>query len=152
MDTTKILTDLRAERDRLDQAIAALEGLSGSSSLGGEHDLPTPASLPTAALALAKPGRNISPEGRARIAAAARARWAKQNAAKSTGAGRNISAAGRKRIAEAAKKMWAERRKGAKPAAKAAAAGPRKMSPEARKRIAEGMRKRWAEKKEESKA
>jgi hypothetical protein len=117
MDTSKILTDLRAERDRIDQAITALESLGGAKPLGGGHNMgPFPSARPAAVLATAKPGRNIS-------------------------------AAGRKRIADAARKMWAERRKGAKAVAKKAAPGGRTMSPDARKRIGEAMKKRWAEKK-----
>ena len=128
MDTSKIITELRAERDRLDQAITALESLGGAKPLGGDHEGSFASSLPPAALAPVKPKRNISPEGRARIIAATKARWARQRAAKRAGAGRNM-------------------KKGAKPAAKTAAPGGRTMSPAARKRIAEGMKKRWAEKK-----
>ena len=58
--------------------------------------------------------RTMSPAARARIAAAQRARWAKQNGGKteghkaaSNGAKRKMSAAGRKAIAEAARKRWA---------------------------------------------
>jgi hypothetical protein len=63
--------------------------------------------------------RKMSPEGRARIAAAARARWAKVHAGKDSpkfdsnsgpGAGkkrRKMSPAARKKIAEAAKARWA---------------------------------------------
>lgn len=121
MDTSKILTDLRVERDHIDQAIAALEALNGSNPLGGE--VLSPASRPKAAAA--KPGRNISPEGRARIVAAAKKMWAKRRK------GAKPAAAGR----------------GAKPAAKAVAPGARTMSPAARRRIAEAMKKRWAQKK-----
>jgi hypothetical protein len=71
---------------------------------------------------LTRPGRRgkrrMSPEGRARIAAAQRARWAKKNRGqailtKSASDGiaqkprRMMSAAGRKAIAEAARKRWA---------------------------------------------
>lgn len=63
--------------------------------------------------------RNISAAGRARIAAAARARWAKFNQEKAaTGNGqapkktgkRRLSAAGRAAIAAAAKARWARER------------------------------------------
>ena len=50
--------------------------------------------------------RGMSAAGRARIAAAQRARWAKQkNPAKPR---RKMSAAGRKRMAQAAKARWAK--------------------------------------------
>ena len=35
MDTTKIIADLRAERNRIDQAVSALESLTGISAKGG---------------------------------------------------------------------------------------------------------------------
>jgi hypothetical protein len=119
MHTKLILTDLRAQRDRVDQAIAALESLGGILTAAAP---PASAANPSTA----KSKRYISPEGRARIIAATKARWARQRAGKP--AGRNV-------------------KKDAKPAAKKATAGARTMSPVARKRIAEGMRKRWAEKK-----
>jgi hypothetical protein len=59
-----ILTELRSERDRLNHAIAALEGI------GSDH-------------ASYKPTRRkLSAAGRARIAASQRARWAKFKAGK----------------------------------------------------------------------
>ena len=154
MNTSRILADLRAERDRIASAIAALESLNGRRPLGGDHGGPSPSSLAATILAPTKPGRNISTEGRARIAAAAKARRAKQKAAKPTGPGRNISAAGRKRIAEAARKMWAEPKKDARTAAKTVApeaiAGARQVNPEARQRTAKAMKERSAERKSEA--
>jgi hypothetical protein len=41
MDTAQILADLRAQRGRIDNAIAALEALNGTKPLGNGHDLPT---------------------------------------------------------------------------------------------------------------
>lgn len=64
-------------------------------------------------------GRTMSPEAKARIAAAQKARWAKirkekGNTGAPAGSGtrkkRNMSAAARKRISDAQKKRWAERR------------------------------------------
>ena len=154
MDTTSILNQLKQEQTRLDVAIAALEALGGSATpkLGrpkGGTSFEFGANKPTGR------GRQLSAAGRARIAAAAKARWAKVKAAKAAKpakAGRRISAAGRRRIAEAAKKMWAQRRKGKTAAQKTASAGGWKMSPAARKRIAEAMRKRWAARKKAAKA
>jgi hypothetical protein len=54
-----VLTQLKQERNRLDQAIAALEGLTNGSGIRRSGT------------------RKISAAGRARIAAAQRARWAR---------------------------------------------------------------------------
>jgi hypothetical protein len=59
-----ILTELRFERDRLNHAIAAIEGISGSGSSTPEVK------------------RKLSAAGRARIIAAQRARWARVKAKK----------------------------------------------------------------------
>jgi hypothetical protein len=37
MNTTKILADVKAERDRLDRAIAAIEGLNSTGRLGAPY-------------------------------------------------------------------------------------------------------------------
>lgn len=82
MDTAQILTDLRAERDRIDQAIAALEALNGTaSSLAAKRSgvkfakVATPGARRTAAK------RVISPESRRRMAEAQQKRWAKKKRA-----------------------------------------------------------------------
>jgi hypothetical protein len=103
MDTKNILADLRAELNRLNQAIAALESLDGTAT----------ATTPTA-----NGGRRrISAAGRKRISEAAKARWAARRkqvakpASKKTTVRHTMSAAARKKIAEAQRKRWAERRK-----------------------------------------
>src|SRR5580658_1669366 len=80
MDTSRILTDLRAERDRIDQAINALEALNGKAVRNAAtfQEGSTP-----------RVSQPINSQGGARP---------------------SISAAGRERISEAAKKMWAQRR------------------------------------------
>jgi hypothetical protein len=108
--------------------------------------------------------RTISPEGRARIAAAQKARWAKISSAKSgaaeRGAGRpagsgrkkrTISAEGRARIAAAQRARWAKVRgakAGAAERASGRPAGPgkrkRTISAEGRARIAAAQKARWA--------
>ncbi len=111
MDTKNILSDLRAELDRINQAIAALESLNDT----GSH----PAAAYTAAGGSAsKPRRGISAAGRRRISEAAKARWAKMRgktakaaSPKQSGSRRQMSPAARKRISEMMKKRWAERRK-----------------------------------------
>ena len=109
----------------------------------------------------------MSPEAREKIAAAARARWAKQKgtsvAAKVAKPGKKkggLSAEGRARLAAAMKARWDAARKGTGPAptgakvkakkagkVKAAKKGKRTLSPEVRAKMAEAARKRWAAKK-----
>ena len=110
MDTQSILNDLRAERDRLNTAIAALEG-----STGGRR---SSNSFPT------RRRRRMSAAARARISRAMKARWAakkkgarpqQKTASKQKRRG-GITAAGRKRLSEMMKQRWAERRKQAKSA------------------------------------
>jgi len=62
VDLGAVLALLKAERAKLDKAIAALSGVTGNSSSGGR--------------------RKLSAAARARIAAAQRARWAKFKAKK----------------------------------------------------------------------
>jgi hypothetical protein len=99
MNLQDIIKQLRAERDRFDQAISALESPNGTSRKNAAGRL----------------GRRISAAGRARIAAAARARWAKvkgesSGATKSpTSRGkRTMSASARRKIAAAQRKRWAK--------------------------------------------
>jgi hypothetical protein len=86
MDVSQILEQLRSERNRLDGAIQALEGLNTGRVRRG-------------------PGR---PAGVARAA--------QQQSSATTGkrrGPRHMSAAARKRISEMMKKRWAERRRNA---------------------------------------
>jgi hypothetical protein len=76
MDTKKILADLYAEKKRIDTAIAALEALSPATN--------SPQAAKAPAKTSSKPStkkRVLSPEGRKRIAEAAKKRWAKQKRA-----------------------------------------------------------------------
>ena len=102
MTIANILSELRTERNRIDSAIAALEGISTDGRRRGRARRP------------------MSAAARARIGAAQRARWAKQKRAsgsqKSVAVTRKprrsgMSAAGRKRMSEMMKKRWAERRR-----------------------------------------
>lgn len=115
MDTTQILRSLRNERDRIDQAIAALQALNGTSpsAISGKASAPVPVK------------RYMSAAGRRRIAKAARRRWAAVKAGQRPSEGsaakgssprsgrKPMSAAVRKRLSELAKKRWADRKKGA---------------------------------------
>ena len=114
MDTNRILADLRAERNRIDRAITALEALDGTGS------------------------RTTTTERRARLTATVA-----QPATKQPHARHRMSAAGRKRISEAAKKMWAERKKAATPrrGRPMSAATKRKLSQLAKARWAEQKKK-----------
>jgi hypothetical protein len=117
--------------DQLKRAIALSEQIQKleselASILGSSAKVSAPAS---SAAAAAKPGRRrrrrgLSAEGRARIAAAQKARWAK---AKGTTA------------AESAEKPAGKRRK------------KRQLSPEARARIVAAVKRRWAKAKKAAK-
>jgi histone H1/5 len=133
MDNKTILTDLRAQRDRLNQAIAALESLNASASAPRVSK----SAAKTAIAATLKSARStpagkrvISEEARQRMAEAQRKRWAKKKratkaaavsaagkpakAASKTAAAKKprtgITAAGRKRISDAAKARWAAKK------------------------------------------
>ena len=133
MDTAQILADLRAQRTRIGDAIAALEALNGTKPVG------EPAAAREVKEAGQKVRRTLSPAGRRKIAAAQKARWAakkqqagpvtdaKQSAPKKVAvktAKRVISAESRKKMAEAQQKRWAKKRRATKAAAKKAAAAP----------------------------
>lgn len=135
MDSTSILAELRAERDRIDQAIAAIEGLNSTGNHTARRGRP-PAITAQAAPKQARVGRRISAAGRKRIAEAARAMWArrkkaaaatkimgtkkaapaKKSAAKKVAPARHMSTATRKRLSELAKARWAARKAAAKTA------------------------------------
>ncbi|MGA3210615.1 MAG: hypothetical protein ABSD20_04860 [Terriglobales bacterium] len=103
MDTTLILLELREQRKRIDQAIAAFEALSGS---------PAGPRLVSRNTATGRkhPARHITPEGRRRMAEAARQMWIERKRSKPSGDGRFMSAAARRRISLAQKARWAERK------------------------------------------
>lgn len=85
MNIKAILSELKAERTRLDRAIAALEALNNNVAR--------------------KPGR---PKGSATTFDFG------ANVSKGRGGRRKMSAAGRRKISEMMKKRWAARRKAAK--------------------------------------
>src|SRR5690348_11493324 len=96
-DLDAIVKQLEAERDRIDSAIRALRGIGQTSSSR-------------------QPKRHISAAGRARIAAAARARWAKVKGQQkvvrigqaSKAGKRTMSAAARRKIAASQRARWAK--------------------------------------------
>ena len=123
MDTAQILADLRAQRNRIDDAITALEALNGTKPLG------KPAATLDVNQASPTVRRTMSPAARKKIAAALKARWAeKKTSAKPADA---KQAATKKAVAKTAKRV---------------------ISPESRKKMAEAQQKRWAKKKRATKA
>ena len=127
-----------------------------ASILGGSAPLVGSAPAPTARK-VRKGKRTVSPEARAKMAAAQKARWAKKKggeapAAKPAKRKGGLTPEGRAKLAAAMKARWDARRKGAPaPTAKApkAAAAPktkakRVISPEARAKMAAAAKKRWA--------
>src|SRR5271156_6851255 len=104
MDTTQILNELRHRRNRVDHAIAALEALSGNAAgpklISGK-----------AVIQRKRPARRqITPEGRRRMAEAARQMWIKRKRSKPASGTRFMSATARRRISRALKARWAERK------------------------------------------
>ena len=96
MDTNRILRELRAERDRIDRAIAAVEGLGST----GRRTVGRP---PRAM----RKRRTFSAATRARMAAAQRARWAKARPTAPKRA-RHMSKTARRKIAAAQRARWAK--------------------------------------------
>ena len=108
-----------------------------SSLLRGAPQRPT---SPTA------PGRYFSPDTRAKLSAAARARWAKTRGTEGAApAGRKgqLTPAGRRKLSQLMKARWAERRKaGGKQKTSKRKKGA--LTPAGRRRLSELMKARWA--------
>lgn len=107
MDTNRILAELRAERDRLDRAIAAIEGLNSTGHGSASR-----------AQGAMRTRRTFSAATRARMAAAQRVRWAKVKQAEAPKPGRRMSAATRRKLSRLLKQRWEQGKM--KPAAKTA--------------------------------
>ncbi len=75
MDTRKILSDLRAERDRLNQAIAALESLDRTPGRGRRAKTAAPAGK---AAKRRRGRRHLSAATRKRMSEMMKARWAER--------------------------------------------------------------------------
>jgi hypothetical protein len=114
MDTRRIIVDLKAERDRINQAIAALESLDGTATA-----MPRATTVAAKSAAKQPRRRGLTPAGRRKLSAMMKARWAARRkqaakpAAKQPRGRRTMSAAARKKIAEAQKARWAARKKAA---------------------------------------
>lgn len=111
MNIEQMVAELRRERDRITQAIEAMEALTGSGAPS--------VSLSRPGAVAPRGGARISAAGRKRIAEAARRRWAKIKAAKvakpakpaKSAPARRMSPAARRRLSELAKARWAKRKK-----------------------------------------
>jgi hypothetical protein len=115
-----------------------------SSLLRGAPQRPAP-QRPTGPTATA-PGRYFSPATKAKLAAAARARWARtRGTAVAAPAKRKgqLTPAGRRRLSELMKARWAARRKaGGKQKTSKRKKGA--LTPAGRRRLSELMKARWA--------
>lgn len=117
MDIQSIVAQLRQEANRIEQAIAALVGLGFQPARRGR---PPKVSKGVQASGLKR--RTMSASARAKIAAAQRARWAKQKGKAAAKAGphrkkaagrKPMSAAMRKKLSAMMKARWAARKKAA---------------------------------------
>jgi hypothetical protein len=148
----KNLTDLTTgQLHRIISIKEQIEKLQGQiDSIAGDGGIPS-----TSAVKVPMK-RRMSPAARARIAAGARARWARikgtaPKASKAPKKGkRRLSAAGRAAIIAATKARWA-RAKGTQVAPKAAKKADRRMSPAVKAKLAAIARARWAKVKAEGK-
>jgi hypothetical protein len=80
MTMKNILAELDAEIARLQQAKALLAASNGSVAPATRRGRPAKTAVTAPATKTAKKKRNLSPEGRARIAEAVKRRWAAQKA------------------------------------------------------------------------
>jgi hypothetical protein len=106
MDVQQILADLNRERNRLDQAIVALEGLYYQSA--ARRGRPPGARQATPAPTRKTGG--ITAAGRRRLSEMMKKRWAERKK-KAAPKRKPMSAASRKRLSDMMKKRWLERKK-----------------------------------------
>jgi hypothetical protein len=72
VDITAIVSELKRERDRLNRAIAALEGIDGARIVSKKS------MTPTLVIRKAKKGRHITVAGRKRLSEMMKKRWAER--------------------------------------------------------------------------
>ena len=101
MNLQQIVAVLTAERNLLDRAISALNGISPQPRRGRP-----PKAVQTSARP--KRRRRMSAAGRARIAVAQRARWAKAKQSQPSKPVRRLSAAARRKLSRLLKQRWAQ--------------------------------------------
>jgi hypothetical protein len=119
---------IRKQIDNLEQRL--------SSIIGGARPRPS----------VTAPGRYFSPATRAKLSAAAKARWARIKGGAETPPTRKkggLTPAGRKRLSQLMKARWAARRKAAGGKAAPAAKGGG-LTPAGRRRLSQLMKARWA--------
>jgi Spy/CpxP family protein refolding chaperone len=91
-------------------------------------------------------GRYFSPATRAKLAAAAKARWAKKRGATTAAPSRKkgrLTPAGRRKLSQLMKARWAARRRAAS-TKKAPAKKKGALTPAGRRKLSELMKARWA--------
>jgi hypothetical protein len=94
MDVSRILSDIDAEIARLQQARSALTAIAGSGTVAPRRGRPKGSTNKSTAKSGRK--RNLSPEGRKRIAEAMKRRWAERRAASSKSSGKKESSSSKK--------------------------------------------------------
>lgn len=97
MNINTIVAELKAERGRINRAIAAIEGLN---STGRRRPGRPPRAI--------RKRHTFSAATRARMAAAQRARWAKAKPAQTSKPRRKMSAAARRKLSRLLKQRWAQ--------------------------------------------
>ena len=142
-------TSIRRQIDNLQQRLSSI--LRGTT--------PRTVSVPAAARATrpAQAGRYFSPATRAKLAAAAKARWARLRGGATTTTAATparkkgqLTPAGRRKLSQLMKARWAARRKTTtKKAAPARKKGA--LTPAGRRRLSELMKARWAARRKGSK-
>ena len=129
---------IRRQIDNLEKRLSSLLVRAPGKPAAGRIHLAVP--LPPTG------GRYFSPATRAKLAAAARARWARKRGA-TTPAPRKrkgqLTPAGRRKLSQLMKARWAARRK-AGGAKKAPAKKKGTLTPAGRKKLSELMKARWA--------
>jgi hypothetical protein len=140
MDTAKILTELRAQRDRTINAIAALEALNGAAISPAKTATKAASHVgingdKTASVAPASTKRVVSPEARQRMAEAQKKRYAKAKRAVKSAAKKAVVAKVATTSAKAAPVASLGVKKVGKP-----------MSEATKKKLAVAAKARWAAK------
>ena len=85
MDVSRMLSEIDAEIARLQQARSALIGISSTGTVAPRRGRPKGSVNKTTAK---RKKRNLTPEGRKRIADAMKRRWAERRAAATKGSGK----------------------------------------------------------------
>jgi hypothetical protein len=129
---------IRRQIDNLEKRLSSLMGGHGGRP-------PTPGAAPRAA-SLTQARRYFSPSTRAKLSAAAKARWAKKRGATTAAPSRKkgqLTPAGRRRLSQLMKARWAARRK-AGGTKKAPAKKKGTLTAAGRRKLSELMKARWA--------